>query len=70
MSRKKPNKVFVIRDEMSRPAVHVIARSGKGALTTAKQMVPGGLPRGAIAYEVGEDKAPLAINYKPKGAAA
>lgn len=69
MSRKKAGKVFVIRDEMSREVAHVIARSGKGALTTAKGLFPNGLPRGAVAYEVPADKAPLAINFKPKGGA-
>lgn len=70
MSRKKADKVFVIRDEMQRATAYVIARSGKGALTTAKGLMPNGLPRGAVAYEAGPDKAPDAINFKPKKGAA
>lgn len=63
MSKKTADRVFVIKDGMSRIYAHVIARHGKGALTVARQMVRD-LPVSAMAFETTAEKAALAINAK------
>ena len=64
MSRKKPNTVYIVRDDKKFALAHVLARSPKGALTVAKNY---GIEGGKHAHEVRHVPAEKTINFK-KGA--